>query len=319
MTKKMKKFVMLIAVAVTLIGGITLWWNNGTSAANSSDRKTRSFTVNKGEGLRSIAAHLQEEGLIRDKIVFYALIKQNGLDGKIQAGEYQLSPSLTPNEIAQLMTKGSLDIWVTIPEGKRAAEIAEILASKLSTVDSTWKPKLIENEGYLFPDTYLIPHDASLEQVLTILKDNFEKKYQEASQNATASLSKEDGVILASILEREGRSVEDKKMIASVLENRLNIGMALQTDATIQYVVGGPMNWWPTPTAQNLKINSPYNTYLNPGLPPTPISNPGLDALTAAFHPADTNYFYYISDSKGMLHFARTLDEQNTNIRKFGL
>ncbi len=315
----MKKLGMLIAITATVIGGILLWWIHGISAVNTDNKSTKVFVVRKGEGLRSIASELKQQGLIPDPLVFYALIKQLGLDGKIQAGDYKLSQSMTPEQIANAMTKGSQDIWVTIAEGKRATQIAELLQNNLSTYDPSWKAKLIENEGYLFPDTYLIPHDATLEQLLAIFKKNFDKKFQEASQSASAKLSPSDAVILASIIEREGKTADDKKMIASVLENRLNIGMALQADSTIQYVLGSSINWWPTPTAKNLKIDSPYNTYLNPGLPPTPIANPGFDALNAVYHPTSTSYFYYISDNKGLLHFARTLGEQNANIQKFGL
>ncbi len=315
----MNKIFIALAFTILIIVAIAGWWVIGTSAINKQNTATQLFVVRKGEGLRAIASELQKAGLIRDQIVFYTLIKQLGLDGKIQAGDFRLSPSQTPEDIAKTMTKGSVDVWITVTEGKRATEIAEVLQNRISTYDPSWKAKLIENEGYLFPDTYLIPHDATIDQIITTMRNNFDKKYGEASQNPTSTLSQSDGIILASIVEREGRSRDDMKMIASVLENRLKISMALQADATIQYVVGSTINWWPTPTAQHLAINSPYNTYKNPGLPPTPISNPGLDALTAVFHPATTNYFYYISDSKGTLHFARTLDEQNANIRKFGL
>lgn len=316
---KKNKLLALLIVTIVIVIGIFGWWANGTSAVNKSDHSSQIFVVRKGEGLRNIAKELQDARLIKDQFIFILLIKQLGLDGNMQAGDYKLTPSLTPEDIARIMTKGSLDVWVTITEGKRASEIAEILQNKIPTYDATWKTKLIEEEGYLFPDTYLFPHDATIEQVLSIMKNNFEKKYAQASQNQTSKLSKPEAVILASIVEREGRSPEGMKMIASVLENRLSIGMALQADATIQYALGNTFNWWPTPTAQNLKIDSPYNTYRNPGLPPTPIANPGLAALNAVLSPANTNYFYYISDSKGVLHFARTLDEQNANIKKFGL
>ena len=315
----MKKIHILLIATVLVIIAISLWWIHGTNAVDKKDTTKHTFVIQKGQGLRSIAAQLQQAGLIPDQLVFVVLVKELGLDGKIQAGDYTLTPSQTPKEIAQEMTKGSLDIWITIPEGKRATEIAETLESKMTNYDATWQPALIEQEGYLFPDTYLIPRDATLEQVISIMKNNFENKYNEASQNPTAHLSKSDAVILASIVEREGRSAQDKKMVASVLENRLGIGMALQADATIQYVVGNAINWWPTPTSQNLAITSAYNTYKNPGLPPTPIANPGLDALIAVFHPAPSNYLYYFTDGKGITHYARTLDDQNANIRKYGL
>lgn len=316
----MKKGIIIFLSFVLIISiGVGYWWITGSLPVNKDTITKSTFVVEKGEGTHDIANGLLAKGLIRNPLIFIFLVKQLGFDGKIQAGNYQLSPSDTPEEIAQAMIKGSQDIWITIPEGKRAAEIAEILQTKLTSYDATWKPTLIQNEGYLFPDTYSFPPDANLDEVITTLKDNFDKKYTQASLNQTSNLSKEDGIILASIVEREGKSADDMKMIASVLENRLNIGMALQADATIQYTIGSTINWWPTPTAQNLSINSPYNTYKNTGLPPTPISNPGLAAMTAVFHPANTNYFYYFTDGKGVTHYSRTLDDQNINISKFGL
>ncbi|HEX7042000.1 MAG TPA: endolytic transglycosylase MltG [Patescibacteria group bacterium] len=314
----MNKRLIILIVSLFVILTASFLWIRGTGAVNPKSTDEKIFVVEKGQGLRAIASNLQNQGLINDQFIFFIRVRLMGLDGKIQAGDYKLSPSMNPDEIAKTMTKGSLDVWVTIPEGKRATEIGEILQNKISTFDVSWTPKLSENEGYLFPDTYLIPHDGTIEQIISIMRNNFDIKYEEASQNPTSHLSKEDAVILASIVEREGKSPEEMKMIASVLENRLNIGMALQADATIQYALGSTIKWWPTPSASNLKLNSPYNSYLNPGLPPTPISNPGLDALTAVFHPADTNYLYYFTDGKGITHYARTLDEQNANIRKFG-
>jgi UPF0755 protein len=151
------------------------------------------------------------------------------------------------------------------------------------------------------------------------MKNNFNVKYAEASAGATTKYTQEQAVTIASLVQREGKSDADMKYIASVLENRLQLGMALQVDATVQYVIGSTFKWWPTPGSADIKIVSPYNTYKNPGLPPTPIANPGLVALTAAMHPADTNYLYYMTDKKGVTHFAKTLQEQDANIAKFGL
>lgn len=314
-----KGLIVLITLALIIIVSIGSWWFIGAAPVNKNDTSQITFVVDKGEGTHAIADSLAAKGLVKNSLVFIVLVKQMGFDGKIQAGNYQLSPSQSPEEIAQVMIKGSEDVWITIPEGKRSTEIAEILQTKLRNYDASWKDTLTQNEGYLFPDTYSFPPDATIDQVVTTMRDNFDQKYTQATQNQTSHLSKENGVILASIVEREGKSADDMKMIASVLENRLKIGMALQADATIQYALGSTINWWPTPTQDNLSINSPYNTYKNTGLPPTPISNPGLNALTAVFHPANANYLYYFTDGKGITHYARTLDEQNRNISKYGL
>lgn len=319
----MKNTKVLLILLILISIGFVIWWNNGVSAADSHNTSFMPFTVTPGEGLKNIAASLKGKNLIRDTFVFVLMTKLSGLDNKIQAGNFMLSPSQNAHDIAKSMTKGTQDIRVTIPEGKRATEIAETLKNKLQSYDSSWDEQLIANEGYLFPDTYQFRKDATIDTIIAAMRDNFTSKYQQAEQGATTNFSEGNVVILASILQREGRSLDDMKLIASVLENRLSIGMALQTDATIQYALGyQPLehSWWKKNLTQDdLQITSPYNSYTNPGLPPSPISNPGLDALSAVLHPKDTNYLYYISDSRGDLHFAKTLDEQNANIRKYGI
>lgn len=318
---KKLKFALLLFV-VLLIGGV-IWWINGLGAVNITNKSPKSFVVAPGSGLKAVAFKLKEANLIRDPFVFFILVKTSGLDGKIQAGDFQLSPSQSAWSIAQTLTHGTADIWVTVPEGKRSEEIAAILQKSLPNYSPDWLSALKQHEGYLFPDTYLFPKDATIDTVISTMTNNFEQKYAVAKAQATTSITKQDAVILASILEREGKSGNDMRTIASVLENRDAIGMALQVDATIQYALGyqpAEHSWWKKDlTIYDLKINSPYNTYTTPGLPPTPISNPGLESLKAVLNPAHTNYLYYISDKSGDIHFAATLDQHNANIRKYGL
>ena len=317
----MKKIIVVFSCILLLFICGLIWWQHGLSAVNLDDKTKILFVVSKQENMRDIGYALKRAHIIQDPIVFFLKIKQSGFEGKVQAGDFRLSPSMSLGEILQTLTHGTLDIWVTIPEGKRSAEIAEILATKIPTYNTSWKGMLIAQEGYLFPDTYLFPNDADINQIMRTMKDNFIQKYSQAEIGATSKLSQQDAVILASIMQREGRSLTDMKIIASVFENRLSIGMALQTDATIQYALGYQpikQTWWKNNlSVDDLKISSPYNTYLNTGLPPTPISNPGLDALTAVLHPAQTEYLYYISDNNGTLHYAKTLQQHNANVAKY--
>lgn len=315
--KKILRSIILLIVFIAVAA--VLWWVNGTSAADAKNTKQQMFVIAKGEGARQIAFDLKSAGLIRDPWVFFLLVKTSGSDGKIQAGDFRLSPNQTPQNILQTLIKGTLDIWVTIPEGKRATEIAALLKERIPTYQASWEDQLATQEGYLFPDTYLFAHDATIDQIMAIMEDNFKIKYAKAKESQTNSLSQKDAVIVASIIEREGKSDTEMRNIASVLENRLNLGMALQIDATIQYAKGTHFDWWPKIGASDVKLESAYNTYRNPGLPPTPISNPGLVALSAALNPSDTSYLYYFTDRNGITHFARTLEEQNANIKKFGL
>ncbi|MDO8461194.1 MAG: endolytic transglycosylase MltG [bacterium] len=319
----MKKILIFILIVTFLLGGLSLWFKTGTSAINSADKSQKIFVIYKGQGIREIAGSLKKEGLIKDQVVFFLLIKKLGLDSNIQAGDFRLSPSMTAAEIAENLTHGTLDIWVTIPEGKRAEEIAEILAKNIPSYQDTWRENLVKQEGYLFPDTYLIPKDADIDLIALLMKNNFDKKYGAISPAKKTNLTKKEIVILASMIEREAKFDQDRPLVASVLLNRKDIGMKLDIDATIQYALGYQeieKTWWKKGlTLQDIKLNSLYNTYLNPGLPPTPISNPGLEALNAVVNPAETQYFYYISDSSGRNHYAKTIEEHNANIKTFGL
>lgn len=317
----MKKSGVVFLLLFLIVGSFLLWWKNGTEAVDKKDTTQKTFIVRNGEGLRAISTELKEQGLIKDSVVFFLLVKQLGIDRKIQAGDFDISASMNATEIAKALTKGSKDIWVTIPEGKRAQEIADILEDKIPSYDETWRERLNQNEGYLFPDTYLIPKDATIDQVVTLLTSTFDNKYE--TVQGKSSKSKEEIVTIASLIEREAKHDEDRAMVASVIYNRLDIGMKLDLDATVQYALGYQpyeKTWWKKElTYADLAMNSPYNTYRNAGLPPTPISNPGVESLMAAANPASSAYFYYLSDSKGINHYSKTLAEQEANKKRYGL
>lgn len=317
----MKRSQAAIAIILFLAVFTSLWWINGVRAVNSNDKNSKIFIVERGQGVKEIAKNLKDQGLIKDSVVFFILTKKLGLDNKIEAGDFRLFPSMTAEQIAKELTHGTLDIWVTIPEGHRATEIADALRKKMPSYDSSWDRKLIENEGYLFPETYLFPVDANADTIITIMRNNtFDTKYQTLDIKKKG-YTQDEIVTIASLIEREARHSEDRPLIASVIYNRLKIGMALQIDATVQYAKGQVKgNWWPTITQDDYKsVISPYNTYLNPGLPPGPIANPGLASLEAAVNPADTNYLYYITDKNGINRYAQTLDQHHANIQKYGL
>ena len=317
----MKKLVMVIVFFAIVISTMAILWNNMLLPVNPENNSPTIFVINKGDTVREFTYNLKAKGLIRNPIIFFLLLKKLGLDKKIEAGDFRLSPSMTAEEIAYTLTHGRLDIWVTIPEGKRAEEIAEIIKEKIPSHQPFWKDELVQNEGYLFPDTYLIPKDANITLIISLMLDNFDKKYSSITPNENNHLSKNDSVILASLIEREAKFSEDRPLISSVIHNRLNIGMKLDVDATVQYALGyqeDKKTWWKKNlTLEDLKFNSPYNTYINQGLPPKPIANPGLSSLQAALNPANTEYFYYISDKTGRNHYAKTLLEHNTNIKRY--
>ena len=318
----MKKIGILLGIIfVSIIIGI-FWWQNGLLPANPTDKNPKIFVVNKGDGVREIANNLKREGLIKNQIVFFLLTRFNGTDKQIQAGDFRLNASMNVSQIAESLTHGMLDIWVTIPEGFRAEEIADILKERIPSYDETWRQELIANEGYLFPDTYLIPKDVTIKTILATFKNNFDNKFALIDTSKT-KFSENQIVIIASMVEREAKKAEDRPLIASVIINRLGIGMKLDIDAAVQYALGyqnDQKRWWKKGlTLDDLKINSPFNTYLVAGLPPQPISNPGIESLRAVVNPADTNYLFYITDAKGINHYAKSLEEHNANISKYGL
>lgn len=317
----MKRLITAVVLLIILVAGLFLWWQNGLLAANTNDRTAQIFVVKNGEGVREIANNLKAAGLIRDPIVFFLYTRIKGFDKQIQAGDFRLNPSMSMPAVASNLTHGTLDIWTTIPEGLRADEIADLLKTKIPSYNESWRAVLDANEGYLFPDTYLIPRGADVNTIVSLLRNNFQAKYASVKNSKTTDLTDSQTIIVASIIEKEAKFAQDRPLVASVIMNRLNIGMALQVDPTVEYALGYQVDtksWWKKElTIADTKINSPYNTYLNVGLPPTPISNPGLASIQAALTPAKSNYLYYFSDKQGHLHFASTIEGHNANIAKY--
>jgi UPF0755 protein len=321
MKSKNKFWFVVIILAVVFIS-TWLFYKEGSLAVDKNSRETKTFIIPKGQSLNQITNSLEQEGLIRNRIVFFLIVKQLGIEKQIQAGEYRLSPKLSATELAKQLTQGTLETWVTIVEGLRKQEIAELLSKELGLSEVEFNNKA--QEGYLFPDTYLVPKDATVETVLTILKNNFESKYtDEMGEKARQKgLTRQQVVTLASLVEREALYDADRERVASALLARLKKGSPLQIDATVQYALGyqvAEKRWWKKEVnLDDLKFDSPYNTYRVPGLPAGPICSPGLASLQAVVNAnANTDYVFYVSDKQGHLHFARTSEEHQANIDKY--
>ncbi len=317
--KKFKLVLLLIIVSFLLIG--FLWWSWANQPASQlASAPLQTFVVPKGQSLTSVAERLEEEGLIRNSFAFKVLILTEGLSGSIQAGDFRIRSSLTLREVAYVLTHGNLDIWLTFPEGWRREEFGQRLTANLEEFDYQEFLDLTGNsEGYLFPDTYLIPQEASPAAVIKIFQTNFEKKFSADLKKAAgkAGLTEQQVLILASIVEREVGRDEDRSLVAGILLKRWQQGWPLQTDAAIQYARGTPGDWWPQVTRDDLQVNSPYNTYQYAGLPPTPICNPGLSSIESVVYPQASDYWFYLSDSSGVTHYARTTEEHNQNINRY--
>lgn len=316
-----QKFIILLGLLFGFLILFFLWWNQAIKPANPTDKTPFIFTINRGDDARGIAERLKKQGLIRSSVAFFLLARFGGIADNIQAGEFRLNPSMDLSTLANALTHGTTDVWITIPEGWRNEEIALKLAKEFNIPEKEFLK--YAKEGYMFPDTYLMPKDATAEKVANIMLDNFNKKItQETYEKARLSgLSKEDLIIIASLVEREAKFDSDRPLVVSVIINRLRIGMKLDIDATIQYALGyqtKEKNWWKKElTGEDLEVESPYNTYKNPGLPPTPICNPGLSVISSVVEAPKTNYIYYLSDKSGKIHFAETIEEHKVNIQKY--
>ncbi len=309
-----------------------------TSAAGKDDTPIL-FTIEPGENLNAIANRLQSAKLLKDPDLFKRYLQYNGLDASIEAGDFELKQTMNIQQIAKTLQEGRIaELNVRIPQGKRLEEIADIVASQVP-ISSTeflqlaqdpgqWKsqfeflndlPEGATLEGYLFPDTYSLPRDkvTARDVILTALR-NFDKKVtpQMRADLQAAGRTLFDAVRLASIVEREAGVEKERPTIAGVYLNRLQDGMALDADPTIQYALGNtrdPSTWWPQITQDDYQsVQSPYNTYLNPGLPPGPIANPALASIQAAIYPEKHPYYFFRTscNNDGTHVFARTLEEQ---------
>jgi len=281
----------------------------------------------QGESAYNVGKRLTASGLIRSSLA-WNLVSRFSKE-KVKAGFYIITGPESLLTLRQRFTKGQqLQIRVTIPEGATLSKISQILerAGICESRDfmlAAVNRELLEQyhipnssfEGYLFPDTYMFPKGFSPEKIISLMIENFFKKLHSIAPETSSLTSKElhEKVILASIIEREYRVDEEAPVMASVFYNRLKIGMALQSCATVEYVIT-EIQAKPHPevlTYKDISIQNPFNTYIRPGLPPGPISNPGIVALRAAFYPAQTNFLYFrlVDPNEGRHHFSKTLDE----------
>lgn len=306
-------------------------------AANPQGGKVP-FEVQLGESIISLSYRLEQAGLINDRDAFRDYLIYSGLDYKVQAGRYELDPSMNSLEIAQrLLDPTPGEVEFNILPGWRTEEIAASLPtsglsfSPQSFVEMVHSPQglpLPEElsnvpslEGFLFPAVYRLPRDISLEQFLAVLTGEFVKEVTPDMRERYAQhgLSLQEAVTLASIVQREAVIAEEQPIIASVFLNRLAVGMRLESDPTAQYALGynpTQKTWWTNPlTLSDLQVDSPYNTYQYPGLPPGAICNPGYNALHAVAYPANTTYYYFRSrcDRSGYHEFAETYEEHLSN------
>jgi len=302
------------------------------SGPQKESQKER-FVVKLNVSEEEMVADLKEKGFLKSKEIFGLILTFKGWHKKIEPGAYKISKSMNAHGLAKTLISGPYQKWVIIPPGKRKEQVALILLKTLNWQFGMGRSFTnVAEEGYLYPDTYLIDVDADPQQVWQKLFANFNEKFDKELQNnlLAQNIRNDTAIKIASLIERESGSDFDKPIIAGIIWNRLLKGMKLEIDATVQYAIAsetldevglqdlGDFNFWPQLGAGVVRTtNSPYNTYLNKGLPPGPICSPSLESIRAVANPSETDALYYLHSSDKQIHTAKTFEEHQENIENF--
>lgn len=313
--------VVFLVILIGLVASFLYWVLVSAPDARIFSSK-KYITIDAGQGATSVAYELEKNGVVRSgRATETLLINFTKSFGKhISAGVYLFEKPQNAITIARRIANsdyGYIPTKVTIPEGANGKMLANIFKSKIPAIDQGILEQMAtEKEGYLFPDTYFFPPIANEEDIITKLSGAFDTQVRSKFEQKVAESghSLEEIITMASILEEEVRTTEDRRMVADLLWRRIEEGMPLQVDATLAYINGKTSAEM---TLADLKQDNPYNTYTNKGLPPGPISNPGIDAIEAALNPLPNEYVFYLSDKDGITHFSKTLDEHNKLKKKY--
>lgn len=312
-----------VAVAIVLIVGGSYGWLLPQMSAPSNSTQEVTVTVAPGESLSQLGNQLQKVGVVRNGGLFYLWARQKGLATSLESGNYHLPKDLSLSQVLDRVQAGPSSLQqstLTLPDGLTAAQMAALVGStNIGVTAASYKSALNANyaqsylawrptgdnslEGFLFPDTFDLSAQPTAAQIVALQLNDFQAKAAPLMGTPPQGYSAYQVLIVASIIEKEAGKHSDYPIVAGVIYNRLAIGMPLELDTTVLYGLGliqGPL------TTAQLAQDTPYNTYLHTGLPPTPISNPGTAAIEAALHPAHTPYFFFVSDGCGNLHYSIT-------------
>jgi len=324
-----------IFVVLALAGAAAAWWGQ-----QMLDAPYRAFSaeevfveIPQGAGVAVMATRLADAGVVAHPLIFRIAARLSGNERRLQAGEYRFAEAATPAAIVDRLARG--DVYtrsVTFREGLTMWEMADVFAeSGLGTKDdflresrdvsrvSQIDPDASSLEGYLFPDTYQLPRAAGAKGTVDAMVAGFMRAFDQELRGAAAArgLSPREVVTIASLVEKETAAPEERAIVSAVYQNRLRIKMGLQCDPTVIYALLLAGRWNGNLTRENLRIDSPYNTYRYAGLPPGPIAAPGRASLEAAVRPADVPYLYFVSRNDGTHAFASTLAEHNRNVMQW--
>lgn len=321
-------YILVWLVRVVLIS-VLIWYLFCALVPVGSGKVTHDISFTSGSGIRKLAAELKRDGIIRSSWHFILVSRLRGVAHRLKAGDYRFNDGMTVAEILRKIAAGEVDFRrFTLPEGYSIYQAAELLEQKGYFKKESFLAKCRDVEllrrlgiqagsveGYLFPATYNLPLNGDEEQLISRMTAAFDKFAAGSGLNGDGSRTRVHNLVtMASLIEKEAVASNEKPVISSVFHNRLKIGMPLQSDPTAVYGVrafGGKV------TKADIERPSPYNTYLNRGLPPGPIGNPGGEALKAALHPANTPYLYFVARRDGTHQFSRTLEEHNRAVSRY--
>ena len=329
--KKLAFFFLLILIAAGA-AGVWIYLRMGDPYRGYQDAE-QFVEIPAGAGSRTIGDRLVEAGIVRDATSFRVGLYISGKGRHLQAGEYRFDRPMTPMEVIDKLARGDVYVInITFPEGLTMAEMGKIFAthglgpasafamaardpSSIKALD----PAARDLEGYLFPETYLLPRRTDAARLVKLMTDRFEHVFTPELREAAQArgLTIRQAVTLASIVEKETAQPEERPLVAAVYATRLRVGMPMQCDPTVIYALQRAGKYNGNLRRDDLAFDSPYNTYRYPGLPPGPIASPGRGSLAAAVQPADADYLYFVSRNDGSHVFARTLDEHNRNVQKY--
>lgn len=351
----MKKFLLILALLVLIGAGIlySIWrWIEvqsffGTASVSNISQE---FEIKEGEGSAEVGENLKTVGLIKDKTFFYYYVWKTRTNNKLQAGAYELAPNMTIGQMVEKFTEGEVKpviVKLTVPEGFNNKKIVELLQEKKPTIADEFEgivnckclndpncscdvlsekydffseiPDSVDMEGYLFPDTYFIDKEDTGATLVSKFLNNFNKR---VFPDLRAEITRQgktlhEVITMASIVEREVHEAEDRKIVAGIFWNRLADNFPLQSDSTLSYILDtDKIKYY----SDDIKVQSPYNTYANPGLPPGPISNPGMVSVRATVYYQNSEYYYFLNDPvTGETIFSKTDEEHAENKVKYGL
>jgi peptidoglycan lytic transglycosylase G len=330
-----KRVLLALAGAILLVGlGLGGWLYLSLERPYKGYAEAETFVdVPQGTGSTAMGRILANAGVVRNATAFRISVWLRGAGRKLQAGEYRFARAMTPAEVVDKIARGDVYLRpITFREGLTIREMAAhfeekgfgpaaafVQAASQGTRIRALDPDATDLEGYLFPDTYALPRKTTADQLIARMVTQFEKALTADVRAAAAGrgLSIRELVTLASLVEKETGKADERPLIAAVYANRLKIGMGLQCDPTVIYALERAGRYTGNITREDLKFDSPYNTYRYPGLPPGPIASPGQASLQAAARPASASYLYFVSRNDGSHAFASTLDEHNRNVQQY--